>query len=25
MWMAADTAEATAQEYQRQVPHNQVN
>ena len=25
MWMAADRAEATAQEYQRQVPHNQVN
>jgi hypothetical protein len=25
MWMAADMAEATAQEYQRQVPHNQVN
>ena len=25
MWMAADMAEATAQEYRRQVPHNQVN
>jgi hypothetical protein len=25
MWTAADTAEATAQEYRRQVPHNQVN
>ena len=25
MWMAADMAEATAQEYQRLVPHNQVN
>lgn len=25
MWMAADRAEATAHEYRRQVPHNQVN
>ncbi len=25
MWTTADTAEATAQEYRRQVPHNQVN
>jgi len=25
MWKAADRAEATAQEYRRQVPHNQVN
>lgn len=25
MWIAADRAEATAQEYRRQVPHNQVN
>jgi hypothetical protein len=25
MRMAADTAEARAQEYRRQVPHNQVN
>jgi DNA-directed RNA polymerase subunit H (RpoH/RPB5) len=25
MWTAADTAEATAQEYRRQVPHNQMN
>jgi hypothetical protein len=25
MWTAADTAEATAREYRRQVPHNQVN
>jgi len=24
-WMAADRAEVTAQEYRRQVPHNQVN
>jgi len=25
MWTVAETAEATAQEYRRQVPHNQVN
>jgi hypothetical protein len=25
MWTAADMAEAMAQEYRRQVPHNQVN
>ncbi len=25
MWTAADTAEDTAREYRRQVPHNQVN
>ncbi len=25
MWTAADSAEATAQEYRRQVPHTQVN